>query len=106
MDFVLRLPRSNKGKDSIFIVVDKFSKMTHFITYHKTDDVFHIVDLFFRKIIRLHGIPRSIVSDHNVKFLNYFWKTLWEKLGTKLLFSITCHPQTYEQTKGANRTLS
>jgi hypothetical protein len=80
--------------------------MTHFITCYKIDDVFHIIDLFFRKIVHLHDIPRSIVLDHNVKFLNYFWKTLWGKLGSKLLFSTTCHPQTYRQIEGVNRTLS
>ncbi|XP_024015845.1 uncharacterized protein LOC112089103 [Eutrema salsugineum] len=83
------LPRTRTGRDSVFVVVDRFSKMAHFILCHKTDDASNVADLFFREVVRLHGMPRTIVSDR-----------------TKLCFSTTCHPQTDGQTEVVNKTLS
>jgi hypothetical protein len=92
MDFVLGLPHTAKKHDSIFVVVDHFFKMTYFILCTKTTNASKVTKLYFDKIVKLYDLPKTIVSDRDVRFISYFRKTLWHMVGTKLKFSSAYHP--------------
>ena len=93
MDFITRLPMTWKQHDSIMVVVDKLTKVAHFIlvkSMHKTND---IAKIFMKEIFKLHGLSKAIVFDRDVNFTSNFWKGLFADFGTKLNFSTAYHPQ-------------
>lgn len=105
MDFVLGLSRTRIGRDSIVVVIDRFSKMANFIACKQTEDAASVAHFFFREIVRLHNAPKTITYDRDVKFISKFWQHLWDKFGTQSRFSSAFHPQTDGQMEVVNRTL-
>ena len=87
------------------VVVDRFSKMSHLVPCNKTNDASYVAELYFKKIVKLHEVPRTMVSNRDSKFPSHFWRTLWRKLGTLMTYSTSHHPQTDGQTKVTNRSL-
>jgi hypothetical protein len=105
MDFITGLPTSTKHNDPIMVVVDKLIKSTHFIPVKSTCKAIDITNIFMKEIFRLHGMPKEIVFDRDMKFISKFWKSLMVGLETKLLFSTTYHPQTDGQMERVNQIL-
>src|SRR5512138_3711058 len=105
MDFITGLPKTQGGYDSIWVVVDRLTKVARFIPVKTTYGGNKLAELYFARIVSLHGIPKKIVSDRGSQFTSHFWKKLQEELGTRLNFSTAYHPQTDGQTERLNQIL-
>jgi hypothetical protein len=105
MDFVTGLPRTQKGNDSIWVIIDRLTKVAHFIPVKTTFGGATLAQLYLKEIVRLHGIPRKIVSDRGTQFTSKFWMSLQQAMGTKLDFSTAYHPQSDGHTERVNKVL-
>ncbi|WVZ80905.1 hypothetical protein U9M48_028342 [Paspalum notatum var. saurae] len=105
MDFSVGLPRTQKGYNSIWVVVDRLTKIAHFIPVNTTYSGAKLAEPYISRIVCLHGVPKRIISDRGSQFTSRFWEQLHDSLDTKLRFSTAYHPQTDGQTKRTNQIL-
>ena len=99
MDFVVGLPVTTGGYDSIWVVIDRLTKSAHFLPVKTKYGASDYANLFVKEIVRLHGVPTSIVSDRGSQFTSRFWETFQKAMGTNLKFSTAFHPQTDGQSE-------
>ncbi|KAL0539426.1 hypothetical protein IC582_023638 [Cucumis melo] len=105
MDFITGLPRTLRGFTVIWVVVDRLTKSAHFVPGKSTYTASKWAQLYMSEVVRLHGVPVSIVSDRDARFTSKFWKGLQTAMGTRLDFSTAFHPQTDGQTERLNQVL-
>ena len=105
MDFVTGLPTTLGGKNAIWVIVDRLTKSAHFLAIKKTDRADQLAQTYMSEIVRLHGVPVSIVSDRDTKFTSQFWRAFQKALGTKVHMSTAYHPQTDGQSERTIQTL-
>ena len=105
LDLITALPPTRAGHDAIVVFVDKLTKWATYVPTRTDVDAPSLARLFFDQVVRLHGVPESLVSDRDPRFTSLFWRALWQQLGTGLLMSTAFHPQTDGQTERQNRTL-
>jgi hypothetical protein len=105
MDFIVGLPRIAKGYDYIWVKIDRLTKIAHFLPVKTYYPVITYAHMYIARILSLHGVPKTIVSDRGPQFVSKFWEELLKSLGTKLLHSSAYHPQTSGQTERVNQIL-
>ena len=105
IDFVGPLPRTPDHFDTILVVVDKFSKMAHFIATTRNATAKHTAKLLLEHVVRIHGVPEAIISDRGTQFTAKLFRKVWEHLGADLRLSTAYHPQSDGQTERVNREL-
>jgi hypothetical protein len=105
MDFIVGLPNTSQKHDSIWVIIDRLTKMAHFLPVHTTYAAKKYAEIYLDQILRLHGIPKTIISDQGAQFIARFWEQLQSSLRTKLIRSSAYHPQTDGLTERVNQIL-
>ena len=105
MDFITKLPRTARGMDSIWVIVDRLTKSAHFIPIQESISVEKLADIYIREVVARHEVPILVISDRDVRFTSRFWKRFHDELGTRLHFSTAFHPQTDGQSERTIQTL-
>ncbi|GKE38840.1 putative reverse transcriptase domain-containing protein [Tanacetum coccineum] len=105
MDFVTKLPRTSSGHDTIWVIVDRLTKSAHFLPMREDYKMERLARLYLNEIVARHGVPISIIPDHDSRFTSRFWQSMQEALGTRLDMSTTYHPQTDGQSESTIQTL-
>ena len=102
MDFVTGFPKSKRGNDAIFVVIDKLTKVAHFLPIKESITAAQLAELYTSRIVSLHGIPQVISSDRGSIFTSKFWDSFQKAMGTNIRFSTAFHPQTSGQVERVN----
>jgi hypothetical protein len=105
MNFIVGLPLTAHKYDSIWVIVDRFTKSAHFIPVHTCYKAKRYAELYIECILCLHGVPNTIISDRGAQFIVHFYEQLHTSLGTHLIHSLAYHPQTDGQTERVNQVL-
>ena len=105
LDFIVGLPRTSTGFDSIWVIVDRLTKFAHFLSVDTRYTAKKYAEIYFDQIVTLYGVPLTTISDRGLVFISCFWEQLQECLGTRLLRSSAYHPQTDGQTERVNQVL-
>ncbi|KAD3640363.1 hypothetical protein E3N88_29586 [Mikania micrantha] len=99
MDFITKLPRTSSGHDSIWVIIDRFTKSAHFLPIRKNYKMKKLARLYVNEIVVRHGVPLSVISDQDNRFTSRFWKSLQQSLGTSVNLSTAYHPQTDDKSE-------
>ena len=105
MDFITGFPKSQKGNNAIFVVIDRLSKVAHFLPVRESITASQLADLYVSRIVSLHGVPLEINSDRGSLFTSRFWESFQNAMGTHLSFSTAFHPQSSGQVERVNQIL-
>ncbi|GJU80799.1 putative reverse transcriptase domain-containing protein [Tanacetum coccineum] len=105
MDFVTKLPRTQSGNDTIWVIIDRLTKFAHFLPMRETDPMDKLARLYLKKVVTRHGIPVSIICDRDPRFTSNFWRLFQKAMGTRLDMSTAYHSETDGQSERTIQTL-